>query len=91
MEGIGYEVYLTHEFVVVCGVLLFSRLHPNANPGPTGLAQHQLGLFNMLVWVVGILALTAPLGWAASRFISEPMNRRLRGAKPPLLARQVRR
>lgn len=79
----SYEVYLTHEFVVVCAVLLFSHLHPNANPGPTGLAQHQLGLLNMLVWVVGILALTIPLGWLASRFISEPMNRRLRGAKSP--------
>ena len=80
----SYEVYLTHEFVVVWGVLLFSHFHPNMNPGPTGLAQHQLGLPHMLIWVMGILALTAPLGWAVSHFISEPMNRLLRGAKPPV-------
>ena len=79
----SYEVYLTHEFVVVWGVLLFSRFHPNSHPGPKGLAQHQLGLSHMLVWVLGILILTAPLGWLVSEFISEPANRRLRGAESP--------
>ena len=79
----SYEVYLTHEFVVVWGVLLFSHFHPNISPGPKGLAQHQLGLLHMLIWVMGILALTVLLGWGVSHFISEPMNRRLRGAKPP--------
>jgi peptidoglycan/LPS O-acetylase OafA/YrhL len=79
----SYEIYLTHEFVVVWGVLLLTHFHPNTNPGPNGLAQHQLGLLYMVAWIVGILALTAPLGWFTARFISEPMNRRLRGAKPP--------
>ena len=79
----SYEVYLTHEFIVVCGVLLFSHFHPNTNPGAEGLAEHQLSLLQMSGWVLGILALTAPLGWAAAHFISEPMNRRLRGARRP--------
>lgn len=74
----SYEVYLTHEFVVVCGVLLFVHLQPNVHPGARGLAQHQLSLQYMLVWVVGILVLTAPLGWLAAKLISEPMNRWLR-------------
>ena len=34
----SYDVYLTHEFVVVCGVLLFVHLHPNMHPGARGLA-----------------------------------------------------
>jgi peptidoglycan/LPS O-acetylase OafA/YrhL len=79
----SYEVYLTHEFIVVWGVLLFSHFHPNRSPGPTGLAPHQVSLPHMTVWVVGILVLTAPLGWATARYISEPMNLRLRGARSP--------
>ena len=79
----SYEVYLTHEFVVVYGVLLFSYFHPNVSPGPEGLALHQLSVLQMSGWILGILALSAPLGWAAAHFISEPMNRLLRGARPP--------
>lgn len=79
----SYEVYLTHEFIVVGGVLLFIHFHPSTNPGPGGLSLHQLSVAQMAVWIAGILALTAPLGWAAAHFISEPMNRRLRGARPP--------
>jgi peptidoglycan/LPS O-acetylase OafA/YrhL len=79
----SYEVYLTHEFIVVFGVLLFSHFHPNTNPGAEGLAEHQLSLLRMSGWVLGSVALTAPLGWAAAHFISEPMNRRLHGARPP--------
>ena len=30
------------------------------------------------LWFAGILALTAPLGWALSQSFSEPLNRRLR-------------
>lgn len=81
----SYEVYLTHEFVVVWGVLLFSHFHPNSAPGPHGLALHQLSFLQLSPWVAGILILTAPLGWAAATFVSEPMNRLLRGARPPLL------
>jgi peptidoglycan/LPS O-acetylase OafA/YrhL len=79
----SYEVYLTHEFIVIWGVLLFARYHPNTNPKPGGLALHQLSLLQMAAWIVGILVLTAPLGWLTATLFSEPMNRRLRRARPP--------
>ncbi|MGI4830857.1 MAG: hypothetical protein ACRYFU_22105 [Janthinobacterium lividum] len=79
----SYEVYLTHEFIVVCGALLFSHFNPNTSPGPEGLALHQLSVLQMSGWILGILVLTALLGWTAAHFISEPMNRLLRGARPP--------
>ncbi len=63
----SYEVYLTHEFVVVWGTTLLLRVH-RGQPW---------------LWCVGILACTAPLGWAVARWFSEPMNRALRGAAPP--------
>jgi peptidoglycan/LPS O-acetylase OafA/YrhL len=63
----SYEVYLTHEFLVLLGVMAFLRWH-GSRPG---------------LWVVGITLATAPLGWVVARWFSEPMNRRLRGAKPP--------
>jgi peptidoglycan/LPS O-acetylase OafA/YrhL len=61
----SYEVYLTHEFVVIWGTMLYIKLRR----GP------------MTLWFMGILLLTAPLGWVAARYFSEPMNRRLRGAR----------
>lgn len=61
----SYEVYLTHEFVVVWGTMLY--------------VKHQRGPLSL--WFLGILLLTAPLGWLVARYFSEPMNRRLRGAK----------
>ena len=85
----SYEIYLTHEFVVVWGVLLFSHWHPNSNRAPEALAPHQLSLAHMAVWVIGILLLTAPLGWVTARYVSEPMNRRLRGARPPRAERSA--
>jgi peptidoglycan/LPS O-acetylase OafA/YrhL len=63
----SYEVYLTHEFLVLLGVMAYLRWH-GARPG---------------MWTVAITLLTAPLGWAVTRWFSEPMNRLLRGAKPP--------
>jgi peptidoglycan/LPS O-acetylase OafA/YrhL len=60
-------VYLTHEFIVVWGTMLYVKVRR----GPLSL------------WFLGILLLTAPLGWVAARYFSEPMNRRLRGAVPP--------
>ena len=60
----SYEVYMTHEFVVVAGVAAYAHVQR----GP------------LAVWYVGLIVLTAPLGWAVARFFSEPMNRRLRGA-----------
>jgi peptidoglycan/LPS O-acetylase OafA/YrhL len=63
----SYEVYMTHEFVVVWGTMLYIKLRR----GP------------LTLWFLGILLLSAPLGWVVARYFSEPMNRRLRGAKPP--------
>lgn len=62
----SYEVYLTHEFVVVWGTLLYARVHRGALP----------------LWFIGILLLTAPLGAIVARYFSDPLNRRLRGARP---------
>lgn len=61
----SYEVYLTHEFLVVVGVIAYLRWH-GSRPG---------------LWVLGITLATAPVGWAVARFFSEPLKRRLRGAK----------
>ncbi len=61
----SYEVYLTHEFLVVLGVAAFSRWH-GTHPG---------------LWTLAITASTAPLGWAVAHWFSEPMNRRLRGVR----------
>ena len=63
----SYEVYLTHEFVVVWGTMLYVKLQR----GP------------LQLWFLAILLVTAPLGWAVGRYFSEPMNRRLRGVEPP--------
>ncbi|WP_419807066.1 acyltransferase family protein [Terriglobus sp.] len=62
----SYEVYLSHEFVVIVGVTAFLRWH-GTHPG---------------LWALVLTALTAPLGWAIARWFSEPMNRRSRGARP---------
>jgi peptidoglycan/LPS O-acetylase OafA/YrhL len=62
----SYEVYLTHEFLVVFGVQLHEKLAPTHRTGP------------LWLWFLGILLLTAPLGWVVARCFSEPLNRRLR-------------
>lgn len=67
----SYEVYLTHEFLVILGVEAYFRWH-GSRPG---------------LWALAITASTAPLGWAVAHWFSEPMNRRLRGARPPVPAR----
>jgi peptidoglycan/LPS O-acetylase OafA/YrhL len=59
----SYEIYLTHEFVVIAGVHLYRAMH---------------GAGGVVVWSVGIFLLTAPLGWAVARSYSEPLNRMLR-------------
>ena len=64
----SYEVYLTHEFVVIAGTDLLLRTHRGAPA----------------LWCCAIVALTAPLGWAVARWFTEPLNRYLRGAAPPL-------
>ncbi len=66
----SYEVYLGHEFVVVAGASLLARWFAQ------GASRGVLAGF-----VVAIVGVAAGLGWALARFFSEPMNRRLRGAR----------
>lgn len=65
----SYEVYLSHEFLVIAGVDLFAALRRTHATGPIAL------------WVLAVLLLTAPLGWLIARVISEPLNRQLRSAE----------
>jgi len=68
----SYEVYLTHEFVVVWVTMLYVRVHrAGGNWG------------SPLVWIPAEVVLAAPLGWAVARWFSVPMNRWLRGATVP--------
>jgi peptidoglycan/LPS O-acetylase OafA/YrhL len=63
----SYEVYLSHEFAVIAGMLLCFKVHR----GPIAL------------WIGGVAALSALLGYGLAKWFSEPMNRRLRGAPLP--------
>jgi peptidoglycan/LPS O-acetylase OafA/YrhL len=69
----SYEVYMTHEFVVVWGTMLYVKLRR----GP------------LTIWFVAIVLLSALLGAVVARYFSEPMNRALRGAKPPASREQL--
>lgn len=82
----SYEIYLSHEFLVIWIIALFLRLHPN--PNGEKLAAYQPPLSHMALWFLAVLALTMPLGWLLSRFFAEPLNRKLRGARPPQHALQ---
>jgi peptidoglycan/LPS O-acetylase OafA/YrhL len=66
----SYEVYMTHEFVVVWGTQLYAKL--------------QIGA--LAIWVVAIVLLCAPLGAVVAKYFSEPLNRRLRGSPMSLEA-----
>ena len=61
----SYEVYLSHEFLVIAGVDLHAKLAPAHHTGP------------LWLWFAAITLLTAPLGWLIARFFSEPLNRAL--------------
>jgi peptidoglycan/LPS O-acetylase OafA/YrhL len=63
----SYEIYLTHEFVVIGVSMLLLKLRR----GP------------MALWVCLVLAGAALLGYLVARFLSEPANRALRGAPLP--------
>jgi peptidoglycan/LPS O-acetylase OafA/YrhL len=63
----SYEIYLTHEFVVIGISLLFLKLHRGS----------------MALWVCLILAAAALVGFLVTHFISEPGNRAFRGAPLP--------
>ena len=66
----SYEIYMTHEFVVVWMTALCLRYGRTSGPA-------------LLVWAFAMAALSAPVGWLTAKYVSEPMNRRLRGAMPP--------
>jgi peptidoglycan/LPS O-acetylase OafA/YrhL len=66
----SYELYLSHEFAVLAGVALLTRRFA---PG----ASRSL----VCAYVVVIVAVAAVLGWALAKFFSEPLNRKLRGAR----------
>ena len=68
----SYEVYLSHEFVVIAGVALYARWY-----------GHGTSRAVVAAFVVAMVAATAPLGWLLARWFAEPMNRMLRGAAPP--------
>ena len=65
----SYEVYLTHEFVVIG----MTEVYFKWSRGPLGL------------WFAAIVLLAALLGWVVARFLSEPANRWLRRTRKPAL------
>lgn len=66
----SYELYLSHEFIVIAGVALFARRFPHG--APRGIVA---------AFVIGMLLATAPLAWALARWFTEPANRWLRGVE----------
>jgi peptidoglycan/LPS O-acetylase OafA/YrhL len=61
----SYEVYMTHEFIVVWAVAAFARFHA----GPQS------------VWIIAITVVSGLSGAAVARHYSEPVNRYLRPAR----------
>ncbi|HKD74111.1 MAG TPA: acyltransferase, partial [Ktedonobacterales bacterium] len=66
----SYELYLSHEFIIIAGVALYARHYAHQHPRPI-----------VAAFTIGMLLATAPLGWALARWFSEPANRWLRGAE----------
>jgi peptidoglycan/LPS O-acetylase OafA/YrhL len=64
----SYEVYLTHEFVIVWGVQEFARVHHGS----------------VWIWIAGIALAAMLPGALLARWFSEPLNAKLRGATRPL-------
>jgi len=60
----SYEVYLTHMFIVTCGIQMF-------------MAAGVRGFWTPFFYA-GLLILAGLLGAIVARFYSEPLNRRLR-------------
>ena len=72
----SYELYLTHEFIIVCAVNHFLKVQVTRPPGP------------LLAWAGAMLVLTVPVAWVVARFFSEPLNRALRPGPAPREQRQ---
>ena len=62
----SYELYLSHEFVVLAVTNRYLKLQVTHPPDP------------LLAWAAATVALTIPVAWLLTRFVSEPLNRRLR-------------
>lgn len=69
----SYEVYLTHEFVVIAVLSLFVHVHR----GPVA------------AWIGLVVILSGALGFLMARLVSEPANRALRGAPVPSELQEV--
>ena len=65
----SYELYLSHEFIIIAGVAFYARWYPR------GASRALIAAF-----VVAMAVATIPLAWALARWFTEPANRRLRGA-----------
>jgi peptidoglycan/LPS O-acetylase OafA/YrhL len=70
----SYEIYLTHSFLTVWGARLFQAAGSPYNTAP--------------LWDVGIVLISALLGWLVASSLSEPANRYLRArfSRPNVLA-----
>jgi peptidoglycan/LPS O-acetylase OafA/YrhL len=64
MGQCSYEVYLTHSFVTVWGFMLFQRVGSPNRYVP--------------LWDLGMVLISAALGWLVATSFSEPANRYLR-------------
>jgi peptidoglycan/LPS O-acetylase OafA/YrhL len=65
----SYELYLSHEFIIIAGVAYYAHLYP-----------HHASRGVIAIFVSAMLLLTAPLAWMLARWFTEPANRWLRGA-----------
>lgn len=66
----SYELYLSHEFIIIAGVALYARHYPHHHPRPI-----------VAAFTIAMVLATAPVGWALARCFTEPANRWLRGAE----------
>ena len=69
----SYELYLSHEFIIIAGVAYYAHLYPHH-----GLHFASRGI--IAAFVIVMLLATAPLAWMLARWFTEPANRWLRGA-----------
>jgi peptidoglycan/LPS O-acetylase OafA/YrhL len=63
----SYEVYLSHEFIIIGLLLLHAKIHRGS----------------LSLWAIAMILLSGLLGYAISVYFSEPMNRLLRGSLLP--------
>ena len=66
----SYELYLSHEFIIIAGVGLYGRYF-----------QREPSRAVIAIFTIAMVVLTAPLGWALAHWFTEPANRWLRGAE----------